>query len=241
MNPTIIIQARTGSKRLPNKVLANLGDKNVLYYVIKRCQLSKSINKIVIATSNHQKDDAIESLALTMNTSVFRGKENDVLSRFMLTATKYNADPIIRINADSPLIDSIVIDEIYESYKNNNYDYVSIVGYPRGVCAEIFSFSSLKKSFENTQINDTRYREHVTTFIIDNPNLFNIKHLEAPKELNDPDLRLCVDEIRDLEVVRIICNHFHPRVDFKLNEILKFLDENSKVKEINQHVKQKEL
>ena len=240
MNPVCIIQARTGSSRLPGKVLAKLANHTVLHYVIRRCQQTRNLSSILVATTKHAADDPVASLAESLGASVYRGSENDVLKRYAEAAIREKADPIIRITADCPLIDPAVIDEMIDLYIKYPYDYVFIEGYPRGSDgAEVLSFSSLQRTLKETSPDDTYYREHVMTYIVDHPEKFRLKIEKAPEPLRRPDLRLCVDEQADLDVVRYICGHFAPREDFTLSEIIAFLDQHPKIAALNRHVKQK--
>jgi len=240
MNIIAIIQARLGSNRLAGKVLKKLGNHNLLYYVLKRCQKSKLLNDVVVATTTKKIDDPIEEYAISMGIKVFRGSEKDVLKRYVDAAQKFQADPIVRITADCPLIDPDIIDEIISLYKNEPSDYTFIEGFPRGSdCAEILSYSALVKALKETQLDETYYREHVMTYLTDNPDRFTLNIKKAPNLFNTRSYRLCVDEQADLNLVRIICNHFLPRLDFSLHEILSFLETNKELWKINKHVKQK--
>ena len=240
MRPVAIIQARMGSSRLPKKVLAPLAGHNVLYYVIKRCQLSKKLEEVIVATTTKTEDDKLVDFVGSLGVKVFRGSENDVLERYIEAAVKVDADPVIRVTGDCPLIEPAIIDDIINLYMKTAIDYAFIDGYPRGVDgAEALSLSALQRTLKETSPEDIYYREHVMTYITDNPDKFKIKITKAPKTLNKPELRLCVDEAADLEVVRRICEHFKPREDFKLSEILAFLNNYPKIAYINRHVRQK--
>src|SRR3712207_317315 len=125
MKVVCIIQARTGSTRLPGKILKKICDKTVLEHDIERIKRIKNIDEIVIATTDKTQDDLIVNEALKLNIKYFRGSENDVLSRYYYAAKKYNADIIVRVTSDCPLIDSKVSEETINYYLNNKFDYVS--------------------------------------------------------------------------------------------------------------------
>ena len=239
MKPVIIIQARAGSKRFPGKVLAELVEKNVLYYVTRRCQLSKKQKDIVIATTKHKRDDPVAIYGNSLGVKIYRGSEDDVLKRFVEAAIMVKADPIIRICADSPIVDPHIIDECIDLYIKKNVDYLFIKGYPRGMGAEIVSFRALQQSLNETLPKDTFFREHVITYVVDHPEKFSLNIIEAPKKYQRPNFRLCVDEKKDLEVINHVCSHFYPRLDFTTQEVIDFLDKNSKIASINRDVKQK--
>ena len=123
-----IIQARTTSSRLPNKVLLKLERKTVLEHVYLRVSQSKLINKVIVATSNHSSDDKIEELCNLKKMNCFRGNLDDVLDRFYHCAKENNSDYIVRITADCPLIDPTVIDSIITSGVEGKYDYFGLGG-----------------------------------------------------------------------------------------------------------------
>jgi spore coat polysaccharide biosynthesis protein SpsF len=148
-----IIQARMGSTRLPGKVMLKIKDKTVLGHVVERVKQSKLINEIIIATTINESDDIIVKESLNLGLKVFRGDENDVLSRYYFAAKENAIDLIVRITSDCPLIDSKIVDEVISYYISNNYDIVTNAGndfnertYPRGLDVEIFSFDVLEKA-----------------------------------------------------------------------------------------------
>ena len=165
-----IIQARMGSTRLPGKVMMTLKNKTVLEHVIERVRQSNWIDEIIIATTTDKKDNDIEKEALKCGVKVFRGSEDDVLSRYYYAAKEYGLDIIVRITSDCPLIDSKVLDEVIQFYVDKNYDVVSNAGadlskrtYPRGLDTEVFSFKVLENAFTNAK--EPYQREHVTPYI----------------------------------------------------------------------------
>ena len=111
MRPVAIIQARCGSTRLPGKVLKPLAGHTVLYYVVERCRLSRSLADVVVATTDEPADDAIETYCRSLGVPVFRGSQEDVLLRYVEAAAWSHADPIVRITSDCPLIEPAVIEE----------------------------------------------------------------------------------------------------------------------------------
>ncbi|MGL5329036.1 MAG: cytidylyltransferase domain-containing protein, partial [Peptostreptococcaceae bacterium] len=135
----VIIQARMGSTRLPGKVLKYIKGKSILEHVVRRVKQCKKIDEIVIATTNLEQDNQIVNLSKELGTIAFRGSELDLLSRYYNAAKFINADIIIRVTSDCPMIDPIIVDQMIEFYLNNNYDIVTNTGldiknrtYPRG-------------------------------------------------------------------------------------------------------------
>jgi spore coat polysaccharide biosynthesis protein SpsF (cytidylyltransferase family) len=240
MRAVAIIQARCGSTRLPGKVLKPLAGHTVLHYVLRRCQLSRSLAEVVVATTVEPADDVIESYCRCLGVPVFRGSQEDVLLRYVEAARWSSADPIVRITSDCPLIEPAVIDEVVRLYANTLADYAFIRGYPRGTGdAEVMTLPALQRSLAETKPSDTGYREHVMTYLTDHPEKFGLQIVEAPAEICALDLRLCVDQSEDLAVVQAICEHFAPRIDFCLEEIVAFLSKNPHIAALNRSVVQK--
>lgn len=224
MKPPIIIQARTGSKRQPRKVLAELAGGTVLECVIRRCQQSTNSSEVIVATSTLPGDNEVAELTAFLGIPVYRGSENDVLLRYIEAARKFDATVLIRITADCPLIDPAVIDRVVDIYRQTPADYVVVQGYPNGVGdAELLTLSALERSLAETSPDETFYREHVMTYIVDHPEIFSLHIEDAPAAFWKPEIHLSVDEPDDLEIVRQIYKHFAPRLDFHAAEIMEFL------------------
>ena len=120
-----IIQARMNSSRFPGKVLKKIGSKSVLEFLIDRLQRSKNLEQIVLATTTNSSDDDLERLAKTKNINIFRGSENDVLSRFSGASKICSSEILLRITADCPLIDPELVDELILKFLNGKLDYLS--------------------------------------------------------------------------------------------------------------------
>lgn len=236
---SIIIQARVNSERLPNKILKEIVGKPMILHIVNRLKKIKNVDQIILATTNNKEDDVVVDVAKKNNLLIFRGDEKDVLNRFYNCATYFEADPIIRITADCPLIDPSLVDEILNFYLNNDYDYVSNTiypTYPDGLDAEIFSFSSLKNAAENATLSSER--EHVTPYIKKNPKLFKLFNFENKIDLSD--IRLTVDEEEDLKLIRQIYSTLNSKSDFTLNDVLNLFQKNPKLLKINSKFKRNE-
>ena len=161
----LVIQARMSSTRLPGKILKSIGGMKVLDYIINRIKNIKDIDEYWIATSNNKNDDIIEKLYKS-KINVYRGDEEDVLSRFYDLATNTKAQVIIRITADCPFVDKSIISKAIKLFQENNIDYLSNVlnrTYPDGLDVEIFSYKALKITHEKCK--DNYLREHVTPYM----------------------------------------------------------------------------
>ena len=183
------------STRLPGKVLLPLGNELVIDHVISRVKSAKKIDKAVIAITTNAEDDVLHKHCLKNNYDVFRGSEDDVLERYFKCALKNKSDRIVRITADCPLIDPMLIDEMLEFHVKGQYDYVSNTinpTYPDGLDAEIFTFSSLEEAYKKAT---TRFeREHVTPYIKANK---YIKKVNYKNHKDYSNLRWTLDEHKD--------------------------------------------
>lgn len=241
MKTIAIVQARIGSTRLPGKILKKIGDKIVLDYVLERLKLCKYLDEIVLATTTSEKDDILEAYAKNKGIRYFRGSEEDVLSRYYLAAKHYNADIIVRITSDCPLIDPEIVDAVVKKHIENKADYTANVvtrTFPRGLDTEVFNFSILEDTYKNAIAKDQR--EHVTTYMLMNVNKkYKICSIEAKGKLRRPDIRITLDTEEDFELLKRILLHFK-NFNFKSEDVITFLDQNPNLLEINRHIKQKE-
>ena len=227
---TAIIQARTGSTRLPDKIFEKINDSTVLECLIQQLSYSQLLTNKIIATSTSTKDDSIENFAKSKKIDFFRGQEIDVLDRYYQCAKKFNLKNIIRITADCPFIDPTIIDKVLSIYQSGNYDYVSNFyknRCPSGFEVEVFSFSCLESSW--TQANGDE-REHVTKFIYNNPKFFKIGSFDNDKSY--PNLHLSVDTKDDLKLI----SSLYDKIDSKpilLSNILEILNQCPDLLKIN--------
>lgn len=243
MKIAAIIQARMGSTRLSGKVMKELKGKTVLSHVIERVKQSKFIEEIIIATTIHKRDDIIEKEALNCGCKVFRGSEEDVLSRYYYAAKENNIDVIIRITSDCPLIDPFVIDEIIEFYLKGTYDLVTNAGsdlmqrtYPRGLDTEVFSFEVLENTFLNGK--ESYHREHVTPFIYeDSKKIYYYKN-----KVDYSKHRWTLDTEEDYKLISEIYNRLYKGThDFYLTDIIELFTEEPDLFTINAHIEQKKI
>ena len=149
-----IIQARTGSSRLPAKVLADIVGKPLLVHLINRVKAAKLVEGIIIATTTNEADRVISKMAGENGVDYFTGSEEDVLDRYYQVATKFNTDPIVRITADCPLIDPYIIDVVIQRYLKGDCDYAANIikrTYPDGLDVEVFGYKALKKAWKEAR------------------------------------------------------------------------------------------
>lgn len=234
-----IIQARMRSSRLPGKVMLKVKNKSLLEHMISRVIHSKTIDKIIIATSNESSDNAIEKFCQENRVDCYRGSEDDVLARYYEAAKQFSLDIIVRLTGDTPLIDPLVIDKVVRYYQNNSFDYVSNVfplprTYPDGYNVEVFSFDILQKThLEAKRPSD---REHVTNFICMQPDLFSIGKVNHENDVSK--FRLNLDYREDyLLIEQVINNLYSEHHTFTLDDIIKFLNENPQIFNLNSKIK----
>lgn len=238
MKTVAIIQARMGSTRLPNKVLADIAGQPMLYYVVTRTQQANTLDLVVVATSDKPADDSVARFCKINDIPCFRGNEDDVLDRYYQAAQSFQADVVVRITADCPLIDPDVIDEVVRVYLDGDYDYVSNVlppTYPDGVDVEVFSFVALADAWHKARWQSER--EHVTAYIHNHAELFQIGNLTYKNDLSN--LRWTVDELQDLEFVRAVYNYFGDTL-FRMSDVLTLLKDKPKLMTINMGIQRDE-
>jgi spore coat polysaccharide biosynthesis protein SpsF len=243
MKVVCIVQARVGSTRLPGKVLKKICGKTVLEHDIDRLKRAKNIDEIVIATTTEERDIEIVNEAKRLGVKYYRGSESDVLSRYYFAAKENNADIVVRVTSDCPLLDSEVTEEIIKFYLENypKYDYVSNTldrTYPRGLDTEVFSFKVLEEAFLNAKENFQR--EHVTPYMWDNNTKYKVYQY---KDIADSsNLRLTLDTQEDFKLItEIYIDLYNNNQYFGLKEILNLFNERPELIEINKEIQQKKI
>lgn len=197
MNLGVIIQARMGSSRLPGKVLRPLHGRPLLAHILDRLQAFRQPAAVVVATSDHGRDDAILAFCRQRDTRCFRGDEADVLARFWHCAREYGFTDVVRLTADNPFVDVSALDDLIALHAREKADLThSFPSLPVGVGAEVMTFPALEMSFQ--QARNADQREHVDEFILQHPERFRICILPVEDGRNRPDLRLTVDTEEDL-------------------------------------------
>jgi len=241
LNIVAIVQARMSSTRLPEKVLKKIKDRYVLDYVIDRLNLCKNLDNIVLATTTNKKDDKLQQYAIDKKIDYYRGSEEDVLSRYYHAAKEFNAEIIVRITSDCPLIDPEVVDKTIKKHIEDKADYTANTikrTFPRGLDVEVFNYEVLQHSFKEAK--KEYQREHVTPYIRENADKFKIVNIEFEYKLKRPDIRITLDTKEDLKLISKIINSFND-INFKTEDVIDFLDKNPELLKINENVKQKNI
>jgi len=185
-----LIQARMSSSRLPGKVLKLVRGKSALARVVERVRRARTPQMVAVATTTNASDDAIERACAALGT-------------FYVAAKLYGGDAIMRVTADCPLIDPMVVDAVGDVFGRGEHDYVANINpptYPDGLDVELFTFAALESAWRGARLRSER--EHVTLYIRNHPELFRIGNIRCDRDLSH--LRWTVDEPRDLEFVEAV-------------------------------------
>lgn len=229
----IIIQARSNSKRFPNKIFKIIyKNYSLLEFLVKRLNKLRIVNKFIIATTRKDKKKIEKILKKNNKFIVESGSENNVLSRFYKTCLKHKISIIIRINSDSPFLSSNIIEKKIYLFLKKKYDYLNniiVPSYPYGIGIEIFNFKSLKKSFEKATTNVEK--EHVTPYIYKNENKFKIKNIILKNKLNK--YRLAIDYPKDLMLFKKVIKISKKGLNISFYDVIKILKKDKKLLSIN--------
>ena len=223
-----ILEARMGSSRLPGKTLKKVCGEPLIKRVIDRIKYSKKINKIILAITRNSKDDILEEYAQSINIDVFRGSENNVLERVVFAAEKFSVENIIELHGDNPFLDPEIIDLSINKYELTDCDYISNTlekTFPMGLRVQVFP-TKLLRDIYNT-VDDSAVNEHVSLYFYENPNIYNIVNLKAPKNINRPEVRLTVDTEEDIKFISNIYYHIIEMgiyTNFKTSDVLEIID-----------------
>jgi spore coat polysaccharide biosynthesis protein SpsF len=233
-----IVQARMGSTRLPGKVMLPLLGQPVLSRVMRRAGRARTLDEVVVATTTRPDDDAIVALAEREGWPVVRGSETDLLDRYLLAARTHDAEVVVRITSDCPLIDPDVIDATVDAFHAADVDYASNTleppTYPRGLDVEVVSRPALERA--GREDADPAWREHATPFVYRHPELFRL--LRVPADDDHSDLRWTLDTPEDYRLISRIYEALD-RDDFGWREALALVEANPSWTALNDGVVQK--
>jgi len=234
MKIVAIVQARMGSTRLPNKVMKPVNGVPMIELLLARLARAKTVNQIVLATSTDAANQPLVTHVRKLGFSVEQGSENDVLDRFVQAAQAHQADVIVRITGDCPLVDPELVDAAIREFMTTGVDYFSNTSpptYPDGLDIEVCSFRTLKQASEET--SKPFDREHVTPYLREGDrfrqgSMLNAEDLSA--------LRWTVDEPSDFQVIEKVFQHFLPRTDFSWQQVLELQRCQPEIFQNNQHL-----
>lgn len=222
-----------GSSRLPGKVLASIEGQPMLWHVINRVRRARQVEMVLVATSNAALDDPVAKFCHSHKIAVFRGSESDVLDRYYQAATEHDADTVVRITADCPLIDPLVVDRVVSEFFNYDCDYAANViqrSYPHGLDTEVFKYSALADAWRNA--TQAAEREHVTPYLRDSGG-YSLHNVECDVDLAPGYYRWTVDEASDLEFVRAVYRTFGTTQVFDWRAVIELLDAHPELAALN--------
>ena len=238
MKTVAIVQARMGSARLPGKVMRSICGTPMIGVLLARLSGARRIDEIVLATTDHPRDEPLAEYVRALGHTVFRGSEADVLDRYYRAASLAQAELIVRITGDCPLVDAAVVDAVIGKFLESAVDYASNVEpatFPDGLDVEVFTFNALETAWKTAAV--AREREHVTPFIRESSQFRRASHVHATDASGE---RWTVDEAEDFDVVESVFKHFHPRRDFSWLEVLALRDQHPEWFAANRHLPRNE-
>lgn len=236
-----IVQARMGSTRLPGKCLIDIGGQPMLARVVDRVSRAERIDAFVVATTTNAADDLLVRLCRDRGWEWFRGSESDLLDRYLGAATEHDAQIIVRITSDCPLVDPGVIDLVVDRLvEAGPADYASnTLGrrtYPRGLDVEAFTREALLRAWEED--DEPGWREHVTPYVYRHPEVFRLVPIALERDLSGH--RWTVDTAEDLKLVRRLYAHL-PTDGFDWTDVLALVESHPEWTRINAHVEQRRV
>lgn len=234
MKYVVMIQARCGSTRLPNKVLKPLCGKPALQRMIERVQRSSLVDEVMVITSINKENLPILALCADLGVRCGVGAEDDVLDRYYQTAKLLKPEYVIRLTADCPCFDAELLD-LALSQMEPDADYMGMIteSFADGLDLEIMKYAALEKSWKEAV--HSFEREHVTQYIKRHPEIFRLQNFESPIGFFG-NHRWTVDEPEDFELVTKVYDHFEigeKNDSFGYRDILDFLDQNPEIMALN--------
>ncbi len=233
-----ILQARVSSSRLPEKVLKPILGRAMLLHQLDRVRRARSIDDLVVATSNESSDDAIETMCAAEGVRCFRGSLNDVLDRFYQAALPVHPDYIVRLTGDCPLADPELIDRVVDFLVTSGIDIAGAAPtFPDGLDVEAIRFSALETAWKEAVLPSDR--EHVSLFVVRQPDRFRVQGLDNDLDLSH--MRWTVDEPEDFELIRQIYEALYPtNPAFTTLDILALLAAKPELLELNRKFRRNE-
>jgi spore coat polysaccharide biosynthesis protein SpsF (cytidylyltransferase family) len=232
----IILQARTGSTRMPEKVILPFYQEHSILDLLLE-KVKKLGIQTVLATTDNPSDDRICALAAKHEVPVFRGSENDVLDRFIQAARHFGFSKIIRVCADNPFLDLAGMQTLITEFSKSDADYLSfqLAGKKPsilthfGFWTEAVRLETLEKAKKLT--GEKLYHEHVTNFVYGNPELFNVQFIQAnPLVFSRTDIRMTLDTPEDFEIQqKIFATISKENPNFGIPEIVSWLDQHPEI------------
>lgn len=238
MRINAVIQARTGSSRLPGKVLRELGGRPVLDRVVGAALAAPGIDEVLVATSGAPGDDAVAERGAALGVGVVRGSEDDVLARFVQAVDEHPCDAVVRLTADCPLLDPALVGLVASTWRDApGHDYVAttlVRTLPRGLDVELARNDALRALAGTATGHD---RVHVTSGLYGDPDRFRCLGLVVAPAADD--LRVTLDTADDLHALQGLVGLLGDRTDWR--SVVAALRSHPELVARNAHVRQKSL
>jgi spore coat polysaccharide biosynthesis protein SpsF len=206
----VVLQARMASRRLPGKALATLGSRSVLEWCLRRLVAGSPV-PVLLATTLREEDDLLVECATDVGVGSFRGSVDDVLMRMLGAARSVDATYVARATADNPAVDVDAVARTLAVLVATGADHVVETDLPIGAAIEAVTVDALERAARATA--DPADREHVTTKIRSDRNLFTAVQVRAPESVRRPDLRFTIDTADDLRFMRQVVGHLRASGD----------------------------
>tara|TARA_E500000318_G_scaffold52596_1_gene49043 strand:- start:2670 stop:3338 length:669 start_codon:yes stop_codon:yes gene_type:complete len=208
------------SQRFPGKVLHNVIGRPLLGYTFDRIRKANHLDGIILATSELDEDAPIAHFAKEEGVSCFRGPLENVALRMFNAGCYENADAILRISGDSPMIDPLVVSSVAARFKaSSQVDVVTNVQertFPKGQSVEVFSMKAMERLL-NMELTENDL-EHVTSGFYRHPDEFNISNIKHTENMSD--LQLSVDTPEDMRVFELLVERFRSNfIDLSFQEL----------------------
>jgi glutamate-1-semialdehyde 2,1-aminomutase len=229
-----IVQARMGSTRFPGKVMQPILGTPLIELLLERLRGAKELSQIIVATSDDPANAALAAHVESLGYRVYRGSERDVLDRYYEAAKLTDAQIVVRITGDCPLVDPALVDSVVAAFRSAGVDYASNTepqSYPDGLDIEVFSRRALATAWQEAR--QQAHREHVTPYMRESG---RFRTLGLPHSENLSAARWTVDEPADFDVIKAVFEHFQPRRDFGWQEVLQLLRRRPELFAANQHL-----
>ena len=238
----VVCQVRTGSRRLPHKVLLPLAGRPLVVRFLERVSRCRLASDIVVATTTDPEDDVIEELCTHEGYEVYRGHPTDLLDRHYQVGRMKGADAIVKVPSDCPLIDPDVIDAVIACYRSSNgmLDYVSNLHpptWPDGNDVEVMRMGALENAWQRA--NRPFEREHTTPwFWNENPDI-RLENVVLPSGLDlSAQHRWTIDYPEDYILLKAVFDDlYHVQPRFTTNDVLAYLDAHPEVRAVNAHLR----
>jgi spore coat polysaccharide biosynthesis protein SpsF len=238
-----VVTARMASTRLPGKHMLPLAGRPALARLLERLGRSRYLDGIMFATTTGSEDDVLERVATEAGARSFRGSAEDVLDRTVRAARSVDADVIVDITGDCPLVDHGIVDRVVDAFLERRPDYAANIippTYPNGMDVQVYPRSVLEEVDGLTR--DPADREHVTLYIYEHPERYRLLNLTAPPEQHWPELRLTLDTREDYALISAVYDALFPeRPDFTLDDVLALLRRDRALLDLNKDIVQKPL